>query len=63
MQPTSIKQIKQGEFFKRKPDAKTVYVRGKYDAGSASYSAHKFNDINSEIFIKRNKVVYIHFEF
>lgn len=63
MYSTQIKNVKQGEFLVRKPDAKTVYVRGHYDRSSKSYSCHAFDDINKEIFIKASKTVFVGFTF
>jgi hypothetical protein len=63
MTQATIKEVKKGEFFKRKEDAQTVYVRGNYDASSKTFSAYKFDDINSEIFIKPSKIVFINFDF
>ena len=63
MTQVTIKEVKKGEFFKRKEDAKTVYVRGNYDVSTKAFSAYKFDDINSEIFIKSSKSVFIDFDF
>ena len=60
---TQIKNIKQGEFLVRKPDAKTVYIRGQYDRSSKSYSCIAFDDMNKEIFIKASKTVFVGFTF
>lgn len=50
-------------FFKRKPDAKIVYVVNHYDRGSKSYSCSDAEDMNREVFIKANKPVFIGFEY
>lgn len=60
---TKIKDLKKGEFFKRKADSKEVYIKGDYDRASKSYSCIAFSDINKEIFIKANKLVYVGFTF
>ena len=63
MQAIQMRDVKPGEYFKRKPDAKAVYVRGHYDKSSRSFSATDFDDICREIFIKASKPVYVGFDF
>ena len=63
MDSVAIRDIKPGEYFKRKPDAKTVYVRGHYDPATKAFSATDFNDVCREIFIKASKPVFINFDF
>lgn len=58
-----LSTVKAGELFKRKPDAKTVFVRNHYDRATKSFSASDFDDINREVFIKANKMVFIGFTF
>jgi hypothetical protein len=60
---TAIRNIKPGEYFKRQADAKTVYVKGKYDKASKSFSAIDTEDINREIFIKATKPVFVGFDY
>jgi hypothetical protein len=63
MQQTTIRNIKTGEYFKRKPDAKTVYVKGQYDRATKSFSAIDTEDISREIFIKASKPVFVGFDY
>jgi hypothetical protein len=63
MQNVTIKQVKQGDYFKRKPDAKTVYIRGEYCKASKAYSCIDAEDINKELLIKGDKVVVIGFTY
>lgn len=58
-----IKELKRGDFFKRKPDSQEVYVRGEYCREEKKYSCYKHDDTNSEIFLKGDKEVYVNFEF
>lgn len=58
-----IKDLKVGDYFKRKETAKAVYVVGEYDKSSKSYACHKFDDVNSEIHIKGDKEVFTEFTF
>jgi hypothetical protein len=63
MQTKQLRELKTGEFFKRKEDANAVYCKGHYDIASKSFSAIKYDDINAEIFIKANKMVFVGFDF
>ena len=49
-----LKDIKKGETFQR---GKTVYVRNHYDASTKRYSVSKYDDMNSERFMKGDTVV------
>ena len=66
METTTIKalrDVKPGEYFKRKPDARAVFVRGAYDRSSKRISATDFDDINRELFIKPDAIVFVGFTF
>jgi hypothetical protein len=58
-----LKDVKRGEFVRRKPDALTTYTRGEYDRSSKTYSLEDWDDINREVFLKGTTLVYIGFEF
>lgn len=63
---TQIKNLKKGEFFKRiikGQPTERVYIRGDYDRATKTYSAIAYDDINQEIFIKADKLVFIDFTF
>ena len=60
---TTMRDLKPGEYFKRAPDARTVYVRGDYDRATKKFSATDFNDHCREIFIRADKPVFVDFEF
>lgn len=63
MKAVKLNEVKVGEVFKRKPDAKSVFVRNHYDKATKSFSASDWYDTSREIFIKANKVVFVGFEF
>ena len=63
MEQTEIKNLKKGEFIKRKADSKKVYIKGDYDRATKSYSCIDYENINHEIFIKANKIVFYGFTF
>lgn len=63
MQMLKIKQVKQGDYIKRKADAKTVFVRGEYDRTARAYLCHDVDDINRVILIKSEKPVFVGFTY
>jgi hypothetical protein len=63
MYSIELRKIKQGEVFKRKPDAKGLFVKGDYDRGTKSFSCSDYNDMNRELFIKSTKLVWLGFEY
>lgn len=63
MEKTLIENIKVGEYFKKKPDGKTVYIRDKYVQGMKKYECYKFDDVNDLCYLKKGSVVYIGFTF
>ena len=63
MKSQKISQAKRGEYIKRKPDSKKTYIRGAFCKISKAYSCVDFDDINNEIFIKSNTIVFVDFTF
>jgi hypothetical protein len=63
MQQVTIKAVKQGEYIKRKADAKTVYIKGTYDRSTKTYECTDTDDINKQIYIKADKPVFIGFTY
>lgn len=63
MQTITAKDCAKGEFVKRKPDAKTVYIRGEYDRASKRYSLQDFNDTSREVWVKASTPLFIGFDF
>ena len=62
MKQVLLKQVKQGETFKRKADAKHEFVRNHYNRkdmfGPANYSCTNW-DTGNEIFLKPSTLVFI----
>lgn len=58
-----IETVKKGDFFKRKPEAKKVFVKQNYNASVKKYSANDFEDINAWQYFKKGVLVFIDFEF
>ena len=63
MEEKMIKELKKGEFLKRKADAKEVYIKDYYDRASKSFCCIAYSDINNWVFIKANKKVFVGFTF
>jgi hypothetical protein len=50
-------------FFRRKPDAAKVYVRGEYLPGEKKFSCTEYGDVNREIFLVGTAPVFVGFCF
>ena len=59
----ALRDVKPGEYFKRKPDARAVFVRGAYDRSLKRISATDFDDFCRELFIKPDAIVFVGFTF
>lgn len=63
MEKISIINVPKGEYFKRKPTAKKVYVRSDYCRSTGAYEVYSYDNINERMYIKGDKQVYIGFTF
>jgi hypothetical protein len=63
MEAALLKDLPRGEFFKRKPEARTVYRRGEYCQSRRKYQADDCEDMNREMLLKGSTVVYIGFDY
>jgi len=63
MQSIIIKNVKSGDFVKRKADSKAVYIKGAYDRTTKSFELTDTDDINRVIYIKADKPVYVGFTY
>lgn len=59
----ALRDVKPGEYFKRKPDARAVFVRGAYDRSSKRIGATDFDDINRELLLRPETPVFVGFTF
>ena len=59
----ALRDVKPGEYFKRKPDARAVFVRGAYDRSSKRISATDFDDICRELLLRPETPVFVGFTF
>lgn len=60
---TTINDIKQGEFFKRRESTNRIYEKGAYCRTNKAYECINVNDINKVIYIKSKKPIFIDFEY
>jgi hypothetical protein len=61
-----LRQVKQGDYFKRKPNAKGEFIRNHYNPKSkygypaiANYSCTSADDIGREIFLRPSTIVFV----
>lgn len=53
-----IENLTKGKLFKRKENAKDIYVKGEYNRAVKAWECHKWEDINSSITIKKGKLIF-----
>ena len=63
LQAVQLKDVKKGEFIKRKPDAKKVFTKGEFCRLDKKYSCDDWDDISRCIMLKGSTIVYIGFDF
>ena len=58
-----LRHIKQGDTFKRKPNAAATFIRNHYNRkdffGPANFSCSDVDDMNREIFLKPSTLIYV----
>lgn len=59
----AVELIKEGEFVKRKADAKMVYTRGHYDRATKTYSLNDHSNACREIFVKKGTLLFVGFSY
>ena len=58
-----VSDLKKGEYFKRKPDARKVYRKGDYDRAERKYECGDTDDISRAIYLKGDALVYVGFDY
>jgi hypothetical protein len=58
-----LKDVKQGEFVRRKPDSRKTYIRKEYDQSTKKYTLQDFEDINRCLYLKGSTEVHVGFDF
>ena len=59
----SLKSIDKGEYFKRKPESKTIYTKGSYYRSEKKYQCDNESDISKCIYLKGDTVVSVGFTY
>ena len=59
----ALKELPQGEFFKRKENSKKVYMKEDYYRPEKKYQCGDFEDIGYAIYLKGETLVFVDFEF
>jgi hypothetical protein len=63
MQNITLKNVKPGDYVKRKADAATVYIKGAYDRTTKSFELQDTEDMNRFVYVKADKLVYVGFTY
>ena len=58
-----LSDLKKGEFFTRKADARKVYRKGDYDRTERKFECDDTNDISRAIYLKGDTLVYVGFDY
>jgi hypothetical protein len=58
-----LSDLKRGEFFKRKADARKTYRKGDYDRSERKYEAMDEDDISRSTYLKGDVLVYVGFNY
>jgi len=63
LKKVELRHVREGGYFKRKPLAKTDYIRNHYNRAGhgwfANFSASDADDMNREIFLKPSTLVWV----
>jgi len=63
MEQKTLKSLKKGEYFLRKENSKSVYIRGEYCRSNKRYSCSPYDNVFGEVWIKGETIVFTDFEF
>lgn len=63
MRKVNIEDVKKGDYVRRKPDAKTTFVRGEYCRSDKKYEISDFEDMNRWVSLKKGTAVFVDFDF
>ena len=63
IQQIPLKDVRRGEFLRRKLDSKKTYTRGEYDRSYKRYRCDDWGDINRDIMLKGSQLVWVGFDF
>tara|TARA_R100000951_G_scaffold23673_2_gene19911 strand:- start:2687 stop:2878 length:192 start_codon:yes stop_codon:yes gene_type:complete len=63
MKAIKLKDVKRGEFIKRKPDANKVFTKGEYDREFKKYRCDDQDDISRDSLLGGSTTVYVGFTY
>lgn len=63
MKQVTLKQVKQGDFFRLTPRESPVWVRDYYDRTEKGFWCYKYDDVNHGRFMKSTRIVFTDFYF
>ena len=63
METIALRNVKPGDYVKRKADSKAVYIKRHYDKMTKSFCLVDVEDISRCIFVKANKPVVVGFTY
>ena len=63
MKAMKLKDVKRGEYIKRKPDTNKVFTKGEYDREFKKYRCDDQDDISRDILLRGNTTVYVGFTY
>ena len=63
MTKVNIEDVSNGEFIKRKENAKTTYIKGGYCRYNKAYQIDNCEDISKDIYLKKGTSVFIDFTY
>jgi hypothetical protein len=58
-----LKNVKKGEYIKRKIDAKNVFIRGEYIRELKKFELIDCEDINRQIYLSGKSIVFVGFTY
>lgn len=61
--PAKVEGIKQGEYVRRKVDARTTYIRRTYDVSTKRYLLEAADDMNRWVEVKKGTVLFVGFTY
>lgn len=63
MTPVLLKNVKRGEFIRRKRDSGKTYIRGEYDREFKRYVCDDTSDISKSMLLRGSTIVFVGFTY
>lgn len=61
--PAKVEAIKAGEYVKRSPTSRKVYMRGEYDRATHKYTLQDSGVLSREVYVKKGTLLYVGFTY